>query len=131
MCACFCRIIYFQVTSVHRVLRFRQSPWLKKFIDFNTQKREKATTTFEKDLYNLMNNRSSINGRSWGTGPFSSICVKMGKMVGWDTDTDVGRAPRGGAAIISNFHVEALHDQMIQSFFQILSHVPIWLKFGT
>ena len=45
-----------KVAHIHIIYRFRQSPWLAKYIDHNTQKRTKAKTNFEKDLYNLMNN---------------------------------------------------------------------------
>ena len=42
-----------KVTKVHRVLEFNQSPWLKKYIDFNTQKRTKAKNSFEKRLLQI------------------------------------------------------------------------------
>ena len=45
-----------KVTHIHTIYRFKQSPWLAKYIDHNTQKSIKAKTNFEKDLYKLMNN---------------------------------------------------------------------------
>ena len=45
-----------KVTKIHTIYRFNQSPWLAKYIDHNTQKRTKAKTIFEKDLYKVMNN---------------------------------------------------------------------------
>ena len=45
-----------KVTKIHTIYRFKQSPWLGKYIDHKTQKRTVAKTNFEKDHYKLMNN---------------------------------------------------------------------------
>ena len=44
------------VDEVHNIISFRQSRWLEKYINFNTQKRNKAKNDFEKDFYKLLNN---------------------------------------------------------------------------
>ena len=44
------------------MLEFNQSPWLRQYIDFNTQKRTKAKSSFEKDFFELMNN--SVFGKT-------------------------------------------------------------------
>ena len=45
-----------KLKEVHRVIEFEQEAWLKKYIDFNTDLRMKATNYFEKDFFKLMNN---------------------------------------------------------------------------
>ena len=44
------------VTRIHRVLAFKQSTCLKKYIDFNTLHRSFAESSFMKDFFKLMNN---------------------------------------------------------------------------
>ena len=41
-----------KVTKIHTIYKFKQSPWLSKYIDHNTQKRTKAKTNFERIFIN-------------------------------------------------------------------------------
>ena len=42
--------------KVHEILEFEQSPWMKPYIDFNTERRKEATNKADKDLFKLFNN---------------------------------------------------------------------------
>ena len=45
-----------RLTKTDKVLKFRQSDWMKKYIDFNTERRTNAANSFEKDFFKLMIN---------------------------------------------------------------------------
>ena len=51
-----------RLDRIHRAIEFDQSPWLKTYIDFNTQLRTAAASDFEKDFFKLMNN--SVFGKT-------------------------------------------------------------------
>ena len=45
-----------KIKKIRRVLSFTQKAWVKPYVDFNTEKRKHAKTTFEQDLFKLMLN---------------------------------------------------------------------------
>ena len=44
------------VDKIHEIISFKESKWLEQYINFNTQKRNKAKNEFEKVFYKILNN---------------------------------------------------------------------------
>ena len=42
--------------KIHKILEFKQSDWMKPYIDFNTQKRKEASNDADRNLFKLLNN---------------------------------------------------------------------------
>ena len=51
-----------KVTKIHKILTFDEKPFLKEYIDLNTNLRKKSKNDLEKDLFKFMNN--AIYGKS-------------------------------------------------------------------
>ena len=47
-----------KLVKVDKILQFKPSDWLKKYLDFNKGKRKHAASSFEKNFFKLINNNA-------------------------------------------------------------------------
>lgn len=116
-----------ELSKIHRILRFKQSPWLKKYIDINTHHRTQAKTSFEKDFFKLLNN--AVYGKTIENVE-NRKNIKL--VCSWET---MKKNSLGARALISkaNFHSSA---QVSENMYAIqmkrlynLYNKPIYLGF--
>ena len=53
-----CIIIRNKISQCSQNFKFKQSDWLNKHIDFNTDQRKNAANSFEKEFFKLMNDNT-------------------------------------------------------------------------
>ena len=56
-----CLKLEMKLKKVHRILKFKQSDWMRPYIDFNIQKRTISNNESDKKFFKLMNN--SVYGK--------------------------------------------------------------------
>ena len=57
-----CLELGMKLKKIHKILKFKQSDWMRPYIDFNTQKRAITNNKSEKNFFKSMNN--SVNGKT-------------------------------------------------------------------
>ena len=74
-----CLSLRMTLPKIDRVLKFNQSDWIKKYIDFNTEKRTNAANSFEKDFFKLMIN--SVYGKIMGKNTLANQLILLIKFL--------------------------------------------------
>lgn len=87
--------------KIHRVIQFNQSPYLKQYIDMNTELRKKAKSIFEQDFFKLLNN--SIFGKTLEDTE-KRVSVKLVNK--WNDEKNITKKSFGAEQLIArpNFH---------------------------
>lgn len=94
--------------KIHRVIKFKQSPYLKEYIDMNTELRKKAKSKFEQDFFKLLNN--SIFGKTL-EDPEKRVDVKLVNQ--WNDDRNKTRKNITAEQLIArpNFHSASIFSE--------------------
>ncbi|XP_025074843.1 uncharacterized protein LOC105430305 [Pogonomyrmex barbatus] len=111
-----------RMMKVYRALQFVQSPWLRAYIELNTERRTRASNEFEKNLYKLMNN--TVFGKTM-ENVRDHVDVRL--VTRWD-----GRY--GAKALIAkpNFHSWSVFDENLMAVelhkFEVKFNKPIYVS---
>ncbi|XP_071057012.1 uncharacterized protein [Onthophagus taurus] len=95
-----------KVSKINRVLSFRQSIWLKSYIDKNTALRQSANNSFEKDFFKLMNN--AVFGKTMENVD-KRVDVRL--VTSWDdvhTSEISGRPRLGARSLIAKLNFKSI-----------------------
>ncbi|XP_071055733.1 uncharacterized protein [Onthophagus taurus] len=95
-----------KVSKINRVLSFRQSTWLKSYIDKNTALRQSANNSFEKDFFKLMNN--AVFGKTMENVD-KRVDVRL--VTSWDdvhTSEISGRPRLGARSLIAKLNFKSI-----------------------
>ena len=57
-----CLELGMKLKKIHRILKFKQSDWMRPYMDFNTQNRTISNNEVDKNFFKLMNN--SVYGKT-------------------------------------------------------------------
>lgn len=119
-----------KMNKIHRVIKFLQSPYLKKYIDLNTHLRQQATSTFEQDFFKLLNN--SIFGKTLENNE-KRVDVKLVNI--WSDEKNTTKKKTSAARLIarSNFHSASVFSENLVAIQlnpnRIVLDKPIYIGF--
>ena len=104
---------------MHKILKFEQCDWMKKDIDFNTEKRKNAKNKLEKSLFKVMNN--IVYGKTMEKLRRKRISVRLVNMLNLKTILNMLANQR---RFLKNFLVKIL------LLFMKVLNLPIYVGFA-
>lgn len=100
-----------KLKKIHRIIKFKQSTFLKQYIDLNTELRKKAVSPFEQDFFKLLNN--SVFGKTLENTE-RRVTVKFVNT--WNDQNNISKKKIGASELINkpNFHrISILSDDLV------------------
>jgi hypothetical protein len=100
-----------ELKKIHRIIKFKQSQFLKQYIDLNTDLRKKAVSQFDQDFFKLLNN--SVFGKTLENVE-KRVTVKLINC--WNDHHNISKKKFGASELINkpNFHrISILSDDLV------------------
>lgn len=119
-----------KLKKIHRVITFLQDSYLKQYIDLNTKLRQKATSTFEQDLFKVMIN--SLFGKTLENN-FKKTNVQLVNQ--WNDSTNLTKKKTEAEKLIArpNFHSATVFSENLVAIQMNLDRImldkPIYIGF--